>query len=74
MQSLIIKGKTKKRKVNAPFYRNSTSQKKVSVLQGEDKSKKKKANMTEEWKWEDKEKQSYDEKGMYFRGRGTRQS
>ena len=30
--------------------------------------------MTEEWKWEDKEKQSYDEKGMCFRGRGTRQS
>ena len=52
----MIKGKTKKQKVNAPFNQNNTNQKKYSVPQDKDKTKKKKTNTTEEWKWEDKEK------------------
>ena len=41
---------------------------KSSVSQGEGKTKKKKTITTEEWKGNRK---AYDEKGMYFRGRGN---
>ena len=47
-QSLMIKDKTKKKKVNAPSNENNTNQKRGSVPQGEDKTKKKKTNTTEE--------------------------
>ena len=52
----MIKDKTKKKKVNAPYDESNTNQKKGSVPQDEDKTKKKKTNTTEEWKWQDKEK------------------
>ena len=52
----MIKGKTKKKKVNAPSAENNINQKKGSVLQDEDKNKEEKTNTTEEWKWEDKGK------------------
>ena len=55
-QSSMIKDKTKKKKVNAPSNKNNTNQKKGSVPQDKDKTKKKKTYMTEEWKWEYKEK------------------
>ena len=55
-QSLIVKDKMKKKKVNAPSNENNTNQKKDGILQDKDKTKKKKTNTTKEWKWEDKEK------------------
>ena len=58
------------KKVNASSDENNRNQKKSSVLQDEDKTKKKETITTKEWKWEDKK--AYDIKGIYFRGRGTR--
>ena len=49
------KAKTKK-KVNAPTEKNNTNQKKVVFSKTKAKQRRKKANITEKWKWEDKEK------------------
>ena len=49
------KAKTKK-KVNAPSDKNNTNQKKVVFGKTKAKQRRKKANITEKWKWEDKEK------------------
>ena len=46
----------KKKKVTAPFDKNNAKQKKGSVSQNKDKTKKKKINATKDWKWDDKEK------------------
>ena len=46
----MIKVKTKKKKVDAPFDENNTNQEKGSIPQDEDKTKKKKTNPTKEWK------------------------
>ena len=51
----MIKDKTKEKKVNTPSDDKNTSQKKGSVPQDEDETKKEKTNITEKWKWEDKE-------------------
>ena len=59
----MIKGKTKKKKVNAPSEKSNINQKKGSVSQDEGRKKEGKTNTTKEWKWEDKKK-AYDEKGM----------
>ena len=54
-QSSMVKTIMKKKKVIAPSYENKINQKKGSVPQDKDKAKKKKTNMTDECKWEDKE-------------------
>ena len=52
----MIKDKTKKNNVNTLSDECKTNQKKGSVPQGEEKTKKKKTNTTKEWNWQDKEK------------------
>ena len=69
------RSKTKRKRKRSMLHLTRTTQtRKGAVLARQDKTKKKKNNMTEEWKWEDKEKQAYDEKEMYVRGRGTHRS
>ena len=52
----MIKDKTKKEKAHAPSYENSTNHQKGKRLAWQAKTKKKKANTLDEWKWEDEEK------------------
>ena len=51
----MIKDKGKRKKVNCSSIENNTNQKRGSVPQDEDKTRKKKPNTTKEWKWQDKE-------------------
>ena len=66
----MIKDKTKKKKVNAPSNETNRNQKKDSVPQHEDKRKNKKPIRPRNGNGRIKKKTTYDEKGMYFRGRG----